>query len=186
MIRLSSAVIGALLLATDPGAGMPSRDAAASDRSCPAGTQRAGAAPPEGFETWCEKPDELPLTRRHGPARAWYDDGGLARASTFVRGRLDGEFWEWHRNGNPARAGSYRDGEREGTWTLWRESGSREELCDYLHGARHGRFATWWPNGQRRAEGRYCHDLQCGTWTTWDEEGRELGKIQYEEIRGTP
>jgi MORN repeat variant len=177
------ALVLALALLADP----PSGGAAAAEPfSCPAGAERQGALPPDGFEVWCERPAEAPGQRREGPARTFYDDGGLAKASAFRRGRLHGTFTEWHRNGKPARAGAYEDGEREGLWTLWYEGGRVEEECAYARGERHGRFASFHPNGRRKVEGRYCRGVQCGTWTTWDEEGRELGKVQYEEIRGTP
>lgn len=182
MIAVSVQLAALLLLATPT---EPSRDELSRSFDCPAGTVRVGAAPPDGFETWCERPD-VPPPRREGPARSWYDDGGLAKASSWKAGHLDGPFLEWHRNGKLARAGEYRADAREGPWTIWLESGQREEECGYLHGERHGPFATFWPDGKRRVEGRYCHGLQCGEWTTWDAEGRELGKVTYAEIRGSP
>jgi len=179
---LSSLLLALLLAADLPRAAV----VAAEPFTCPAGAEPEGAAPPDGFEVWCERPDEAPERRRDGPARTFYDDGRLAKAAAFRHGRLHGSFTEWHRNGRPARAGAYRDGEREGEWTLWYESGRVEEECGYDRGERHGPFATFYPSGRRKTEGRYCHGLQCGTWASWDEEGRELGKVEYEEIRGTP
>lgn len=176
----------ALLVAADA-TPSPSRAAeAAKPFSCPAGTELRGAAPPDGFETWCEKPGEPAERRREGPSRTWYDDGGLAKVAGFEEGKLHGPLVEWHRNGKPARAGALEHGARVGTWTLWFESGRKEEECGYAGGQRHGSFATWWPNGKRKTEGRYCRGLQCGPWTNWDEDGRELGNVRYEEIRGTP
>jgi hypothetical protein len=177
---------GAVLPATPAPPSVPPREELARSFACPAGTERMGATPPEGFESWCEKPDEPPLRRREGPAFRWYDDGRLAQAGSVLRGERDGRFLEWHRNGKPARAGTYHANERVGIWTTWFESGQREEECAYDHNTRHGAFATWWPDGKRRVEGRFCHDLQCGTWTTWDDQGRELGKMTYEEIRRAP
>jgi hypothetical protein len=185
MNGVAAAFVLASLLAAEP-AGAPSREDVARSFSCPAGTERMGATPPAGFEQWCEKPDELPIRRRHGPTLRWYDDGSLAQSGSFVLGERDGRFLEWHRNGRLARAGAYRANERVGTWTIWFESGRREEECGYERNARHGPFASWWPDGKRRVEGRYCHDLQCGTWISWDDQGREQGKVTYEEIRRTP
>jgi hypothetical protein len=185
MTGVATTLLLAGLLAAEP-AGFPSRAELARSFSCPAGTEQMGGTPPVGFERWCEKPDEPPVRRRHGPTLRWYDDGGLAQSGSFVLGERDGRFLEWHRNGQLARAGAHRANERVGTWTIWFESGQREEECGYERNARHGPFATWWPNGRRRVEGRYCHDLQCGTWISWDEQGRELGRMTYEEIRRTP
>lgn len=180
--------VGAILasVVVAQAAAVPPRDEVARGFRCPAGAERVGAAPPEGFEAWCELPDEVPERRRHGPALTWYDDGGLARSATLDHGRLDGPFMEWHRNGKPAVAGRYRADLRDGTWTLWFESGQREEECAYERDLRNGPFAAWWPNGRPRTRGRHCRGLQCGTWTTWDEAGRALGTATYDEIRATP
>jgi hypothetical protein len=161
-------------------------EAAAVPFVCPAGTERMGAAPPDGFEVWCERPTEPPERRREGPARAYYDDGGLAREQRFEAGRLVGPFREFHRNGRLARNGTYAAGERDGTWLIFRESGVKEEESEYARGAKHGAFVTYHPDGRKKTEGRFCRDLQCGTWTSWDEAGRELGRVRYEELKGTP
>lgn len=179
------ALAAALLLADAPPA-VPLREEVARSFQCPPGAQRMGAVPPEGFEAWCELPDQLPERRRHGLALSWYDDGGLSRMTTSDHGRLDGPYVQWHRNGKPAVAGRYRADQRDGTWTVWFESGQREEQCGYERDVQHGPFATWWPDGKRRVLGQYCRGVQCGAWTTWDEAGRELGEMTFEEIRATP
>lgn len=160
-------------------------EAAAQPFHCPEGTEPHGAAPPEGFEVWCERPGEKEH-RREGPVRTWYDDGGLSRIDTFKDGKREGPFAEWYRGGKPARVGQHHSDARDGLWRFWFENGLPQETCSYVDGKRHGPFATFWPNGKRRVEGRYCYDLQCGAWISWDEAGHELGKMQYEEIRGTP
>jgi hypothetical protein len=92
--------------------------AAAPGLDCPPGTTPKGEAPPEGFEAWCEgRPDAAGRLRRHGPARAWYDDGALHLEERWAEGRRDGPFVEYHRNGRKARAGDYREGERTGRWS---------------------------------------------------------------------
>ncbi len=167
-------------------AATPAAEAAATPLACPPGAERVGASPPEGFETQCERPDGPPERRREGPARTYYDDGGLAKQASYKEGKLHGAFTEWHRNGRVAGTGAWEEGARVGTWAIHYESGQLEEQCGYERGQRHGRFATFWPDGKPKVEGRFCHGLQCGAWTSWDERGRELGKVVYEEIRGTP
>jgi antitoxin component YwqK of YwqJK toxin-antitoxin module len=154
--------------------------------ACPAGTVQVGAAPPDGFEVACERPDAPGVERREGPLRAYYDDGGLAREAGYRAGKLHGRYVEYHRGGKPAREGEYALGERVGTWRFYFESGRLEEECAYVKGARHGGFASFHANGKRKTQGRYCHGLQCGTWTTWGEDGAELGKVDYGEVRLTP
>ncbi len=183
---------------------------AAAPFSCPVGTERRGAVPPDGFEVWCERPGNPPGAARDGPARTYYDDGGLAKSTAFRDGLPHGPSVEWYRDGGPARAGLYQDGKKEGTWTAWYEgsggppkampgggasadadmppapSPRASERCGYAGGEREGPFVAWWPDGKRRTEGRFCQGLQCGSWTSWDEAGHELGKVRYEEIRATP
>lgn len=160
--------------------------AAGGDLACPTGTTRAGAAPPEGWEEWCEKPDDAGQPRREGPARAWYDSGEIHSESGWKGGKLHGPYVEHYRGGVPARQGSYRDGEPHGPWTYFFEDGRKEEEVEFDRGMRHGRFAAWWRNGKKRTEGRFCAGLQCGRWTTWDEEGNELGTAVYDEQSARP
>lgn len=160
--------------------------AAGGPLPCPPGTTRAGEPPPGGFEVWCERPDPAGQGRRHGPSRAWYDDGGIHSEATWRDGVLHGPFVEYYRGGRRARQGEYRDGEKQGAWTVWFENGASAEEAEFDRGRLHGRFASFWENGNRRAEGRYCQGLQCGRWTAWSEDGTLLGVGFHEEIRGTP
>jgi len=160
--------------------------AAGADLACPPGAVRAGKPPPDGFEEWCERPDDAGRPRRDGPARAWYDSGALRTESAWKDGKLHGPFVEYHRDGKRARQGSWRDGEQDGAWVYFYEDGRKEEEVELERGLRHGRFVAWWRNGRKRTEGRFCAGLQCGTWTTWGEDGAELGTIVYEEQRSRP
>jgi hypothetical protein len=72
---------------------------AAAPIDCPPGTALKGGAPPDGFEAWClGRPDAYGNPRRHGPARAWYDDGGLHVEETWAEGRREGAYVEYHRD----------------------------------------------------------------------------------------
>lgn len=154
--------------------------------ACPAGAEPRGLPPPEGFEEWCEAKDEAGRARREGPARRYYDDGGLWVEEAFRAGERDGAFAEYHRGGAKAREGAYRRGVKVGRWTVWYPSGKPEEESEWRDGALHGRFASFWPSGAPRAEGRHCGGAQCGTWRTWDERGALLGSIDYAEPTLSP
>ncbi len=149
--------------------------------SCPKGSERRGASPPDGFEVWCEGKDHAGGPLREGPARIYYDDGSLWVEEAFRSGRRDGAFVEWHRNGAKAREGTFVLGAKTGRWTLWRESGQVEEVSEWRDGVPHGQFTSFWPGGGRRTEGRHCGGAQCGTWKTFDEAGRLLGSVDYGE-----
>lgn len=156
--------------------------AAGAPLACPAGTEHRGAAPPDGFEEWCEATDPAGgPPRREGPSRTYYDDGAPWVEATWRAGQRHGRLVEWHRNGAKAREGEFTEGRRSGRWTTWWETGRVEEEGDWRDGVPHGRFAAFWRSGKPRTAGRHCGGAQCGTWRTWDEAGRELGVVDYGE-----
>ncbi|BDG03372.1 toxin-antitoxin system YwqK family antitoxin [Anaeromyxobacter oryzae] len=153
---------------------------------CPAGTERRGAAPTDGYEEWCEGKNPYGQGWRHGPARTYYDDGGLWVEERFREGERDGPFVEYHRNGRKAREGAFSRGRKVGRWTISSESGQVEESSDWRDGVPDGPFAAFWPDGTRKTDGRYCGGVQCGRWRTFDAAGRELGSVDYGEQSSTP
>lgn len=155
--------------------------AASPPLACPPGTEHRGAAPPEGFEEWCEGKDAAGVARREGPARVYYDDGGLWLEHAFREGVRHGPFVEWHRNRARAREGAFARDAKSGRWSVWWESGQLAESSEWREGVAHGRFVTYWPNGRTRVEGRHCGGAQCGTWRTFDESGRLLGSAEHGE-----
>jgi antitoxin component YwqK of YwqJK toxin-antitoxin module len=149
--------------------------------ACPPRAERRGAAPPEGFEEWCEGKDDAGRGRREGPARVYYDDGAPWVEETFREGLRDGPFKEWHRNGRTAREGAFSAGRKVGPWRVSYESGAPEEHSEWRDGVPHGPFVSFFAAGGKRTEGRYCGGAQCGTWRTWDEAGRLVGAMEHGE-----
>lgn len=149
--------------------------------ACPPGTERRGGAPPDAFEEYCEGKDVAGRGRREGPARVYYDDGGLWVEERFHEGLRDGAFAEWHRNGRKAREGAFRAGRKSGPWKVSSQSGAAEEESEWRDGVPHGRFVSFFASGGKRTEGRYCGGAQCGTWRTWDEAGRLVGTMEHGE-----
>lgn len=154
--------------------------------ACPKGLARRGDAPPDGTEQWCAGKDPYGNDRREGPARTWYDDGGVWLEQSFREGILDGPFVERHRNGKVAREGAYVRGDKVGTWRVWFESGVLEEESEWRAGRAHGRYAAFWPSGARRTEGRHCGGAQCGRWRSFDGAGKLIGEVDYGEQRLVP
>jgi hypothetical protein len=118
---------GVAMPVPDPEAGFPVSDTFV----CPAGTSERGAAPPAGFERWCERalPGEPPV--RHGPYRAWYESG------------------------RPREHGSYGEGLREGVWTRWYPSGGKRAQAQFEAGVQHGLLLTWDEIGRKQRELRF-------------------------------
>jgi hypothetical protein len=93
-------------------------DKAAKGFVCPDGTTKLGEEPPDGKEVWCEKSG-----KRHGPYRAWHD------------------------NGLKALDGGYKDGKRDGLWVEWHQNGERKSEVTYVDDKPHGRYRIWAENG---------------------------------------
>lgn len=168
------------------GLGFTLAAAASEPVACPRGTERRGDAPPDGFEQWCEGKDASGHGLREGPARVWYDDGGVWIERSFKAGEPDGAYVERHRNGKRAREGAYVRGRKIGTWRLWFESGQLEEETEWRDGSAHGGHTQYWPTGALRTQGRYCGGAQCGRWRSFDPTGKQVGEIEYGEQRLTP
>jgi antitoxin component YwqK of YwqJK toxin-antitoxin module len=154
---------------------------ASAPLECAKGHERRGAAPPDGFDEWCEGKDAAGLAWKDGLARLYYDDGRLWIEERWREGRRDGPFVEYHRNGRKAREGAFDLDRKSGRWVVSSDAGDVEEECEWRAGVPHGGFASYWPGGRRRTVGRYCGGSQCGTWKTWDREGREVGSVEYGE-----
>jgi hypothetical protein len=107
-------VLGGLALAALVGWGILKEKQPKGDlllgRSCPFGTELAGAHPPQGTEEWCQERTDNGSYRRHGISRSWFGAG-------TIRER-----------------GSYVHGERDGTWTYWNEQGAVLRAVDYQGG----------------------------------------------------
>jgi hypothetical protein len=97
---------------------------------CPPGTALHGAAPPGGYERWCERLDS-PEGVRHG----WYV--------------------AWHQDGSRAEAGRYRDGLRVGTWTRWHPNGRKSLEAEFRDGVQHGWLVAWDETGRKLFELRF-------------------------------
>jgi antitoxin component YwqK of YwqJK toxin-antitoxin module len=140
----------------------------------------------EGFEEWCEAQAPDGRARREGPARTYYDDGGLWIESTYHEGLLDGAFVERYRGGKIARQGAYQAGLRTGPWRFFHETGSLLEESSWTRGVPDGPFVDYWPSGKERNVGRRCLGAQCGKWTSYDDSGRLLGSMEYGDQRTAP
>lgn len=91
-----------------------------TDRDCPDGARVVGAAPPAGRLQRCELPGGV----RHGPSRAWYDDGRLRYETSWWQGVKHGRFTFWYPDGRKRAEGQDRHGVPDGTWTSWAEDGT--------------------------------------------------------------
>ncbi|PPK84269.1 TonB family protein [Neolewinella xylanilytica] len=70
----------------------------------------------------------------NGPARKWFDEGGLRSEVTFVHGLEEGIYVDYHRNGAVASTGTYRRGQKTGTWLHYRNDGTLYKSANYRAG----------------------------------------------------
>jgi hypothetical protein len=94
------------------------------DARCPAGASLRGAAPPDGREIWCARPDGA----RDGLHFGWHPNGQLAFERRYRDGVLDGPLTEWFASGQVERTGQHRAGVREGRWVRWSMTGEVAEV----------------------------------------------------------
>jgi antitoxin component YwqK of YwqJK toxin-antitoxin module len=153
---------------------------------CPPGAAHRGGPPPDDALEWCEIQGEDGKPRREGPARTFYDDGTPWIEEHYRDGLRDGHYVEHHRGGGKAREGDWVKDRKVGTWTIWSPDGKVEEESTWKDGVLHGPFVSRWPTGALRSTGRFCRGVQCGVWITYDEQGKEIGRIEYEEQHAQP
>lgn len=170
-------MIALVALALAAGPALPAKDAA--PLSCPPGTVKKGAPPPEAYDEYCEA-KEKDRTFREGPSRTWWDDGSLKETGYWRDGKRDGHFTLHHLNGRVAREGDYAADLMEGTWTWYFEDDTVELAVEYQHGLRHGRFRENFKDGKPRTVGQYAFDQQVGRWVTYDAEGAVVGEQRFE------
>ena len=93
---------------------------ALTDRDCPDGARVSGAAPPAGFLQRCE----LSAGVRHGPSRAWYDNGRPRYETEWRHGVKHGKFTFWYDTGRKRAEGQDQYGIPDRKWTSWAEDGT--------------------------------------------------------------
>ena len=103
---------------------------------------------------------------KHGPWRAWHENGQLKMEGRFEHDIPVGRFVAWYANGQKQWEGEYAQGTAD------------------------GRFTWWHTNGQKKLEGEYVHGNPNGRWTWWKEDGRVTHAADFssqgEEITGLP
>jgi hypothetical protein len=156
---------------------------APEERPCPPGTERAIAESPSGREQWCRRGGP---GLRHGPYRAWHDNGRIQAEGGFADGRPDGRWRFFYANGRRLLDGEYRDGTKQGPWTFWYANGVKKEAGAFRDGREQGRWTRWFESGQPQSDGEYRDGIPDGRWTYWYDRGpvRETGEYRNGERAG--
>jgi hypothetical protein len=117
---------------------------------CPTGTEVVGCAPPDGFEQYCARKDEIGNPVKHGLFTSWYD------------------------NGQKASEGDYEDGNHHGPCTFWYSNGQKRLEAEYRHGKPHGRWFFWTRDGQKHKEVEYEDTVEIITKTAQGEQPSQV------------
>jgi MORN repeat variant len=145
--RSKIAAVAALLLVIAGCRGAP---------ACPPGATLKGAAPPEGFEVWCEK-------------------------SVNRKPVKDGRFTLYGAGGGKMIEGYYHNGVQVGEWTMWYDNGQRASIDHYRNGMRNGPHISWYANGAKAIEGDYRNGKRNGVWLKWDPNGLKNTHETYQD-----
>jgi len=72
--------------------------------------------------------------QKHGPWKQYYTDGILCIQSTFIKGKLNGDFETFHTTGEKEITGKYKNDVRDGTWTFFNIDGTVKKTIIYHNG----------------------------------------------------
>jgi antitoxin component YwqK of YwqJK toxin-antitoxin module len=119
----------------------------------------------------------------YGPARYWYEDGGIQVSCNYKDNKVDGLMRTYHPNGRIREEQEFSMGIPEGKKMTWNPDGSEAVTCSYRKGQLHGRYTAWYPGRVIRMEGNYAEGREDGIWLYFDVSGKVIGKGNF--TRGT-
>lgn len=91
---------------------------------------------------------ETHLGVKHGPFRAWFDNGHVSSEGNYKGGRRDGTWRFFHKNGQLAWLGAYTEGQRVGVWEDYYPTGIIQSLGEYQDGERQGLWFFYDQDGE--------------------------------------
>jgi hypothetical protein len=133
--------------------------------TCPGGTKKMGAGPPNGQEVWCVKAN---------PATG--DPVLDAKTGKPIK---EGPFVLYSSEGQKILEGTYSNGRQVGRWVSYYDNGQPQTLDEYQDGVQQGRHLSWYANGQKATEGEYVAGKREGQWHHWDVTGLKNWDEQF-------
>jgi antitoxin component YwqK of YwqJK toxin-antitoxin module len=101
---------------------------------------------------------------RHGPIRAWHENGRMQQEGEYTEGKLSGHWRYWDDMDSLEREGDYDEGLREGDWKEF-HPGEKPKSAGFFHvGLAEGPWKMWHDNGQLEAEGEFVNNKREGLW----------------------
>ena len=74
------------------------------------------------------------LKNRQGPARYWYEEGGLREEGVYINDTWHGDYVAYYRSGQKSQEGAYQVGKRTGSWRSYHEDGTVSMEQTYQNG----------------------------------------------------
>ena len=102
----------------------------------------SGKKQKEGFSTNANPNNES----YHGVVNYFYENGNKSQTVTYVKGKLNGNFFKFYPSKELEIAGKYSDGMREGIWKKFYKNGKIKEKGKYREGDKVGVWKTFYKN----------------------------------------
>lgn len=85
---------------------------------------------------------------RHGPAKAWFENGKQRLEGYYQQDMKCGTFTYWHPNGQVAASGEFKNDQFHGMWVWYHENGLKSSIGKYDSGALVGDWRWWNDEGR--------------------------------------
>jgi hypothetical protein len=151
--------------------------------ACPETERLGGAAPPLGYEMWCQIVAATGQVTRQGPAIEWNADGTKKALGQYDYNKKHGYWQTWYPDGSLASQGSYEHGVPIGVWVEFHPGGGKKSEGSMSGGLANGQWTWWHPNGQIQTQGMMVDGQRDGKWIEYDEQGAPRVEREYRSGR---
>jgi hypothetical protein len=101
---------------------------------CPAGTEKFGKSPPDGFEQYCQAQDASGRPVREGWFMSWFGNGQLASQGQYKGDKKLGKWTYFYNTGKKRLEAEYLDDQKHGKWVYWDRGGEKNREVEYQNG----------------------------------------------------
>jgi antitoxin component YwqK of YwqJK toxin-antitoxin module len=114
---------------------------------------------------------------KHGKYTEWFDDGQLFEQSSYINGKLHGEYkrYFWNEDGDNnidklCSHTTYTDGIIHGEYKSWYCEVENQlfEQSIYVNGKLHGEYRRWYDNGELHIQTTYKNGELHGEYREWN------------------
>ena len=114
-----------------------------------------------------------------GNSVGYHENGQKSIETSFLEGKLDGQYSEWYDNGQLKIQSSYSGGELSDTLVEYFHSGQIQKKCNYSHGVHDGYYKEFWENGNSKVTGHYSEGEKNGEFLNLNDEGGIIERSNF-------